>query len=423
MTPGTRSSPRKLYYAACISTIIFVAFLLSTGDRLPGRLIFPERSFTASNSGEHLNHGLSSGKANSSNDASPTPLAAVLDTSFCRKPHYEKICHGLSKISRLVRGSTRDTTSQELVDVQLSEVVGQLIDLEVERPRDISDPGPGMSRQGPCSFRLAKKSNGGNIRVVVSISSMLGRVEYVMDTLKSIFQQSYGAPDMVYLSVPKTIKRLGSEREPAGDFQLPENVTAMLKTYGPRLRILHPPDYGAATKLLAALPEENDPQTIIITVDDDTTYHTDMVGCLVGAMRELPPTFTVATLCEEYDPVLKIGWYVGDRPGVCGGYPSAYAGLAYRRGYFNADWARDPVYDLTSAPEACWLHDDVWLGGHMFRRGIRPYSVARNWFSVTGHRETNHLSISQAEGTWELKRECIEYFSGFVQSAHYLYSG
>lgn len=298
-------------------------------------------------------------------------------------------------------------------DVTTANVTGEPLRV-VEDKRVKQTLGPGRNPTGPCTFALARKEDGDNPRVVVSISSMLGRVEYVMDTVKSVFEQSYGKPDMVYLSVPKAIKRLAGDVPDEQNFVLPENVTAMVQQYAPYLKLLHPPDYGAATKLLGAVPEESDPETIIVTLDDDVTYHQDTIACLVGSLKQLPPTFTVCNVCEEFDKISR-GWRnYADRPGACVGWLAAYAGAAYRRGYIANDWASDPIFNLTGQPHGCWVHDDVWLSGHMYRKGIRPYQVSRHFWTVAHHRPYNKFSINRVKDVQGIQRECIDLFDGFV---------
>eukprot|EP00292_Cryptomonas_paramecium_P016502 CAMPEP_0113680610 /NCGR_PEP_ID=MMETSP0038_2-20120614/11440_1 /TAXON_ID=2898 /ORGANISM="Cryptomonas paramecium" /LENGTH=211 /DNA_ID=CAMNT_0000599061 /DNA_START=374 /DNA_END=1006 /DNA_ORIENTATION=+ /assembly_acc=CAM_ASM_000170 len=139
-------------------------------------------------------------------------------------------------------------------------------------------------------------------------------------------------------------------------------------------------DFGPASKLLGALMLEADPNAIIVTVDDDCKYSPDLVGLLAESM---PPDGALGSQCEELPRQLGTSvmfFFGGDGqralfpPHVaveCHGWLMGYAGAAYRRGSFGPD-----VFDYlnkSEAPRGCFLHDDVWISGYLFRRGVRRF--------------------------------------------------
>jgi hypothetical protein len=105
-------------------------------------------------------------------------------------------------------------------------------------------------------------------RLVVSMSSFPGRVEYINPTVFSIM---YGLrkPDALYLWVPVNVSRFeAGDREVNGLKELPDNVKGLVGHFGGVVKAKIPPmDYGPATKLLPTLLEEKDPDTVIITID------------------------------------------------------------------------------------------------------------------------------------------------------------
>ena len=58
---------------------------------------------------------------------------------------------------------------------------------------------------------------------------------------------------------------------------MPPIVNELEQKYGKKLVVQRTEDYGPATKLLGALLVEKDPATVVVTVDDDVTYHPDTV--------------------------------------------------------------------------------------------------------------------------------------------------
>ncbi len=92
-------------------------------------------------------------------------------------------------------------------------------------------------------------------------------------------------PDKIYVNLPYKSKRTGAEYI----------VPTFLSTYH-NVQILRSDDHGPLTKLVPTLKAETDPETIIITVDNDKHYSQRMVSHL-------------AWYSEQYD---KAAW------GMCG---------------------------------------------------------------------------------------------------------
>lgn len=107
------------------------------------------------------------------------------------------------------------------------------------------------------------------MRVVVSLSTIPSRVKYLSEAIESLLKQSYSI-DRIYINLPYRSLR--------------ENVEYPLLEedfLDPRVTILRCEDRGPITKLYPVLDVENDPQTIIITVDDDIHYPQDRIQTLV----------------------------------------------------------------------------------------------------------------------------------------------
>ena len=109
----------------------------------------------------------------------------------------------------------------------------------------------------------------GTERVVVSMTTTTSRIENAARTIERLRRQSR-QPDSVYLNVPLYCKR---ERR---QYELPAELIAL-----PNLIIQRSDDWGPATKLIPTLEVENNPDTIIITLDDDVHYKTTLIETLV----------------------------------------------------------------------------------------------------------------------------------------------
>lgn len=115
-----------------------------------------------------------------------------------------------------------------------------------------------------------------NARVVVSFTTIPGRVKFVPDVIKKLETQTL-TPDMIYACIPYISRR---KKIP---YKVPSNWN-----FGPKVKIVRCEDFGPATKLLGCIPYENDPNTMIITIDDDHTYHPTTVELNVAYAMKYP---------------------------------------------------------------------------------------------------------------------------------------
>lgn len=113
------------------------------------------------------------------------------------------------------------------------------------------------------------------MRVVASLTTMPDRYFKIVETLESLRRQTYPL-DAIYLSLPAKSRRLGIDYPP-----LPAEI-AKLCTVVPCT------DFGPITKILGGLLAEDDPETIIITFDDDMIYPEKAVEALIKHHRRYP---------------------------------------------------------------------------------------------------------------------------------------
>ena len=178
---------------------------------------------------------------------------------------------------------------------------------------------------------------------------------------------------MVYLNIPNgTFARTGQAYDP-----LPSYLYSI-----PKLTILRTPiDYGPVMKLTPSLQVEKDPSTIIITVDDDKLYDSEMVKTLVWHAEHDPFTafgycgwafmwvFEPHKVVPAYAPISAMrgsdGLYTDVLQAVCGN--------AYRRSFFPQDEQKLAL--LNQPPPPCFTTDDIWIAGTLAASGIRRVLV------------------------------------------------
>lgn len=266
---------------------------------------------------------------------------------------------------------------------------------------------------------LDSKTVAKDSRVVVSMSSFPGRMNHLSDCISSLESQTL-VPDTIYVFVPRKVLRLSDPNTPLDPNEVHEHNELepdilALNESSSRVQILwveH--DYGPSTKLLGSLPIETNSSTIIITVDDDMVYHPRTVEALVQAMTDHPNT-APCFVCEIIPWFTRVWtgqpmrqWWQG----ICHGWANAFASTAFRRGYFD-----DGIFDYDrngTVPVGCKLHDDVWISGYLFRKGIRPYNLRPGFDASVRHFRHPTLSINAViNGESHYRDPCVKYFDNF----------
>lgn len=179
-------------------------------------------------------------------------------------------------------------------------------------------------------------------------------------------------------------------------------------------------DWGPGTKLVGAyLVIGPSPDTVIIVLDDDCHYSPPHVESLV---RHLPADKgAVCGYCEVpllispgswiRTDVLYPRYIVKDVVAECKGWNMGFGGVAYWASSFQ-----DDIVDyLSFLPKGCFYHDDVWLAGYLFKKGVKRYLL---YGMVVPRHAAYHvnLSIHSLGNTAHLhQRPCVEHFGNFIE--------
>jgi hypothetical protein len=141
-------------------------------------------------------------------------------------------------------------------------------------------------------------------RTVVTMSSFYGRHQNLPLVVESILAQTC-PPDRIYvfLSLAPLIDREFRHNKTRSIGHEIGAFEAALKRMSPLLELViidrAEDDLGPATKLLPALKRETNPSTRLVTVDDDTTYHEDLLLALALAADTTTDPVAVGFWCEE----------------------------------------------------------------------------------------------------------------------------
>lgn len=199
--------------------------------------------------------------------------------------------------------------------------------------------------------------------IVVSLTTIPSRIHHIFPTMNSLLLQTRPA-DRIYLHLPKESAR---ER---WSYVIPAAVMN-----DPRITVHRTEkDHGPITKLLPTLELERDPETVIITIDDDTVYPPDMIETLMryhavlpGAALgfrgwDIPPSGRYAESRTRYASQITEPLKVDILTGI--------SGVLYLRKHFDGDFFSDE--DL---PGEGFYVDDIRTNGYLERHGVQRYLI------------------------------------------------
>ena len=228
------------------------------------------------------------------------------------------------------------------------------------------------------------------MRVIISLTTLPCRLEKetIIPTLKSVNKQSRKA-DAIYLGLPKISRRLGTPYPEASDEIKKLCTIVQLEK-----------DYGPVCKILAGLYMENDPSTIIITIDDDNLYPEDFIEKMLEKHQEKPKvaigssgafigkfpgyfTYIRNKPSERYNY-----WWGPPIPpeGIKTDILCGYSGVLYTRNMFptiqltypqdgsgrvfQTDNIKKEFLQIPLKNEDLFLHDDVYISSYLNSKGI-----------------------------------------------------
>lgn len=195
------------------------------------------------------------------------------------------------------------------------------------------------------------------MRVVVSLTTIPSRLKYLESILKVIKNQTI-QPDITYLNLP-----YHSKKEDV-DYTLPPQQ--LLDKYN--VQIIRCEDLGPITKLVPVLEREEDPDTIIITMDDDMEYTNDRIEQLLNTSAKLP------NCAISGDGWIVGSWYnyltyiINPSKDLAVDIIQGCSACLYKRKFFG-DASELLDYPL-EVKKYAFIHDDVWISGYLALRGV-----------------------------------------------------
>ena len=213
------------------------------------------------------------------------------------------------------------------------------------------------------------------------MTTIPGRYHLLLDTLKTLISQDYPV-DAIYLTIPKIAKRWGTPY-PTLPLEIRQLVT-----------VVHvDQDHGPITKIVGGLLMEPDPETLIITADDDIWYSPNLVSSLVKQYLRRPgraisgsglflSSGIISTSCHSQSVFMHNcfmrSWFIDfDVPSggreveiLCG-----FSGVLYPRYAFPEPDQLADLLQYAERSDAVFHNDDILLSSYLSSRGIKRVVV------------------------------------------------
>jgi len=212
------------------------------------------------------------------------------------------------------------------------------------------------------------------MRVVISLTTLPDRYENLKDTLNSLHNQIVKS-DCIYLTLPYVAKRSGKTYP-----ELPTDLCQLCTVV--RCEV----DYGPICKIYGALVSEHDPNTIIITVDDDVIYPTNFIKLMVEKSMIKPRAAVTGTGILLHDGYMSINTNFNKIQllnGFLCGFPinkyrkvdivQGVSGVLYKRWFFPKDKLYEKLFHYAMEDDDLFKSDDILISSYLCSKNIKRY--------------------------------------------------
>lgn len=222
-------------------------------------------------------------------------------------------------------------------------------------------------------------------RLVVSLTTVPFRIKNLDFLLSELYQQSR-KPDAIYLAIANKCRR--------NNAPYPE-ISKDIFTKYPNFKVVKlKQDYGAVCKILGGLLKEQDPETIIVSVDDDFEYlPNSLLANFEYHCIHIDDSCVWATRGKQIGTFpFMYGWsnwqrnvsFLNSRvKGNVLQIISGYNGVAYRRKFFPCtytDW--NEKFFIFGSSSSLIMHDDVWISAYLNSQNIISKQITNSEYYV-----------------------------------------
>lgn len=258
-----------------------------------------------------------------------------------------------------------------------------------------------------------------NRRIVGTLTTLPDREDKLIRTLRSLHAQTVKL-DAIYLAVPKEARRLKMKYPEFSD-QVKKLATI----------VDSPDDFGPLTKLYGGLSQEKDPNTIIISFDDDVNYPVNSVEILLK-YHSIRDNAAIAS-CGFY---IKHGFpFIGATYNIKSFWSNIFnikvpedgrkcdilcgvVGVLYLRKFFPSDKEELlKFFQLAHSDNNLYLNDDVLISGYLSQKNIDRYVFSNLQEIVADKYQGHEVDISTGNELSADKIKFIQKFNAAIYKA------
>lgn len=226
-----------------------------------------------------------------------------------------------------------------------------------------------------------------DLRIVATYTTIPSRYESLYKSMLSLTKLNRKL-DAIYLGIPIKSRRLNKEYPP-----LPQKILDLCTV------VDVPVDYGPATKIYAGIVMEKDPNTLILSCDDDVIFPPHFLNNILKHCIKFPDSVICGTgaligkgifwlslhstlqFCHMWSGL--IGPTVDSVNGRNIDLVFGVSGVMYRRGFFpyNAQLHED-LFKYALLDDDIFHNDDVLISGYLSKCDIKRkvfYDISEIW--------------------------------------------
>ena len=209
-------------------------------------------------------------------------------------------------------------------------------------------------------------------RIVATYTTIPGRYESLKQSILTLKEQSYPL-DAIYVGIPKICRRTQKPYPP-----IPDDLRSLCTI------VDCDQDYGPLTKIYGGLISESDPNTVLISCDDDVLFPEDFIKSLMnhhdgqnvicGTGALIKHGLLFISIFSSLDVCRPFNFITGPKCGTKGrpiDLVFGVGGVLYSRKHFpkNED-LHEELLKYALLDNDLFHNDDVVISGYLSKRGI-----------------------------------------------------
>lgn len=199
------------------------------------------------------------------------------------------------------------------------------------------------------------------VRFVISITTLPDRFVHIKPVIKSILKHNENDIDKLYICLP-----YGNVSQKTIDKVIPRNSNVV--------KLIRCRDYGPITKIAGVLNYEKDPDTLILTLDDDTIITDNIVKIFKRKAKKYPHAcLSMSGWCYGNAPFMYQIVIANDKD-VKVDWIQGVHGILYRRKFIN----KKELLGFMRKDKLLFKNDDHKIAAYLESKNVKRISLNYN---------------------------------------------